>query len=91
MGSVLTAAGIALAFPIAAFLVGWALLRRVGDLDAEERLAAALGVGIAVLAGAQFLAFATGLGHGPVALGVALAAATAWLTAPSRPAAGWDP
>ncbi|MFC7473834.1 hypothetical protein ACFQS7_05680 [Dankookia sp. GCM10030260] len=87
----MSAAGLALGFPLAASLVGWALLRRVRDLDAEERLAAALGVGIAVLAGAQFLAFATGLGQGVVVLGMALAAALAWLTAPSPPALRWDP
>ena len=62
-GSVVSAAGIALAFPLAVFLVGGGSAARVRDLDAEERLAAALGVGIAVLAGAQFLVFAAGLGH----------------------------
>lgn len=91
MDSVLSAAVIALAFPLAVLLVGGGLLSRVRDLDAEERLAAALGVGIAVLAGAQFLAFAAGLGHGTVALGVALVVAAAWATAPSRPVARWDP
>jgi hypothetical protein len=91
LGSILSAAGLALAFPMAALLVGWALLRRVRDLDAEERLAAAFGVGIAVLAAAQFLVFATGLGQGVAALGVALVAAMAWVTAPSRPALVWDP
>jgi hypothetical protein len=91
LGSVVSAAGIALAFPMAVLLVGWALLLRVRDLDAEERLAAALGVGIAVLAGAQFLVFATGLGPVVAALGVALVAVMAWATAPSRPAPVWDP
>src|SRR3954470_19011765 len=91
MGSVLSAAAIALAFPLAAILVGWAVLRRVGDLDAEERFAAALGTGIAVIAGAQFLAFAMGLGQGAVLPGLALVAAAAWLTGSPAQQAAWRP
>jgi Dolichyl-phosphate-mannose-protein mannosyltransferase len=53
--------GIAIGMPITAVLTGWALLCQVTALDGEERLLAAFGLGIAILAGAHFLAFTTGL------------------------------
>src|SRR5690349_12038440 len=88
----LSAAGVAILFPLAALLVGWSLLRRVERLDAEERFAASFGLGIAVLAGAQLLAFATGLPPWPVVLGVPLLAVAGGLLAGrgrARPAGSW--
>jgi hypothetical protein len=46
-------------WPLAAWAVGHALLARVGWLDRGERLAASWGVGFAVMALSQFLAFLT--------------------------------
>src|ERR1700722_2335318 len=50
---------VALAFPLATFVFGWAILPRSPRLDREERFAAAWGVGIGVLAASQFVAFVT--------------------------------
>jgi len=85
--AILTAAAIALGTPLAALLVGWGLLRHVRDLDAGERFAAALPLGLAALAGGQFLGFATGLDPAQVALVVVLLAAGTGLMAGARPRA----
>src|SRR5436309_3837887 len=53
----LAMAGAALGFPALCFLFGWSLLGRFARLDAEERFAASWGVGFAVLAVSQFVAF----------------------------------
>jgi hypothetical protein len=56
----LRAAGLAAGFPFAAWLIGSAVLARWGrGLDFPERFTAAWGVGIACLAGCQFLAIVT--------------------------------
>src|SRR4051812_14895606 len=84
MSPIITAVSIAVLFPLAALFVGWGLLRPVEDLDAEERLAAAFGIGIAVIAGTQFLVFATGLQQAQLALGVPLVALVGGLAAGRR-------
>jgi len=79
----LQTAGIALGFPVAAFVFGWSLLRHVRDLDAEERFAASWGVSFAFLAFTEFLAFLTGAGQTAFHLGtlvvMALVAAAGFL------------
>src|SRR5262249_5554069 len=49
--------GVTLGFPLVACLFGWSVLGRLTRLDAEERFAASWGVGFAILALGQFLAF----------------------------------
>jgi 4-amino-4-deoxy-L-arabinose transferase-like glycosyltransferase len=52
----------AVGFPLVPCLFGWSLLGRVPGLDQAERFTGAWGVGYAVLAAAEFLAFLT---HAP--------------------------
>src|SRR5262249_21651384 len=49
--------GVTLGFPLVACLFGWSVLGRLTPLDAEEPFAASWGVGFAILALGQFLAF----------------------------------
>lgn len=92
MPEILTAAGLAVAFPLAALGLGLALLRRVGALDATERLAAGFALGLALLAAARFLAVATGLADGVVLAAAGLGALALGLApAAARPAGAPDP
>jgi hypothetical protein len=47
----------AFGLPLLAFAFGWSVLRRARRLDAEERFAAAWGVGVAAIGMAQIIAF----------------------------------
>src|SRR5260370_10820491 len=51
---------VAIAFPLLCVTCGWYLLVLIPDLDREERLGAAGGVGAAFLAAGAFVAFLTG-------------------------------
>ncbi|MBY0524385.1 MAG: glycosyltransferase family 39 protein [Gemmataceae bacterium] len=53
--------GIAIGSPLLCFGFGWSVLGRVSSLDGEERFAASWGVGFAVFAIAQFVAFLAGV------------------------------
>lgn len=71
-------AAVAVGFPLLTWVLGSALLARVAWLDRAERFAASWGVGFAVLALSQFLAFVTGAPPALVhaaSLGAVLAAA----------------
>ncbi len=51
--------GLALLWPLAAWLFGWSVLGCIGDLDRAERAVASFGVGFAAFAACQFVTFLT--------------------------------
>jgi len=71
----------ALGLPALTWFIGGGLLRRMGALDAEEWFVASPGIGIALLAGSQFVLFVSGAHaafFGVLALG-AMVALSSWL------------